>query len=122
MHIKKTEVIDEEYFKTMFDIMNEKKLDLNGWKRAKFCKHDEEPLVMMRLPDNHDEHGIMPEHVAIIQPACNKYIKSKDDMCKKTTEYQVRVAFLKSPGNFWMDFYNQCYKRPTKEKYENIAV
>ena len=81
MFVKRKEVLDDYslYFKAfcVFYVINL----LNGynakeiWREAKFCLHNQEPFVMVRIKDKNDPLGNMVEHVGIFQPACNVCIE-----------------------------------------------
>ena len=123
MYVKKDEIIDEcsEYIHIMCDIMNSKKIGLNEWKEAEFCKHEKEPLVMMRVPDKGDQCGILIEHVGIVQPACEKCVslhKTNFGVRQKTTDYNGRIAVIKHPMDFFMEFSKKLSIQPAEKNGE----
>ena len=117
MHIKNIEVIDEEseYFKMNANEIMQKE----EWEKAKFCKHGEEPYVILRIRDEKDEHGILPEHVYMMQPACKKCVDS-DELQNEFSEnltntYYKRITRLKTPHKFWMKFAKNIMTHPAEE-------
>ena len=110
MFVKKKEVLDDYslYFKAfyVFCVLNSSK-GYNAkelWKEAKFCKHDQEPFVMVRIKDKNDPLGNMVEHVGIFQPACKVCIEGQSQSGHKNMNYQGRVFKIIAPGEFLMDF------------------
>merc|ERR1712106_997592 len=49
-----------------------------------------------------------------MQPSCSACIEGKEtrSVPKKTTDYNGRIALIKSPANFCMDFSFNSFKRP----------
>ena len=117
MHVQHREVIDDyNYITTVCAFMNSNKNGSERWEKGEFCKHENEPFVMLRVVDKNDEYGILPEHVGIIQPACDVCI-TRPKGTRVTTKYNGRVALVKTPVEFFMDFVLTCIKIPKEEEY-----
>ena len=109
MHVKDREIIDsEEYLKSVCD-------GGKRWKNGEFCKHENEPFVMVRVVDKNDKHGILSEHVGIVQPSCDVCIKrSKGHQI--TTIFNGKVALVISSVDFFMKFIPSCIKFPKEDE------
>ena len=120
MYIKNQEVVDENSVfgpSSMAYVAANSKggEDVEGalalWKEAKFCKHELEPLVMMKMVDKNDSLGLMAEYVDIRQPGCNDCADPN-----KAHDYNGRVMKVINGYRFWDSFQKRSYKRPNDDQ------
>ena len=80
---------------------------LKKWEEAKFCKHEKEPFIMIKISGvKHTKQEIV-EHVGIVQPACNYCFKAQPRL--EDLKCQGRLLNVVNPKVFAEDFINGAY-------------